>query len=177
MTRATCRCGQVLKAAPDEDGRVVCPSCGSRVRIRRRSPEAPEPIGSGDDYIRFNCSCGRRLKVPAASPPSYGKCPDCGRIVPVPQVGVNAHEARTEEFTAEELKAIKRWAADHKDKGSRVPVNVSAGTPDATWSGSDAQAGRVEAGLRLCPNCQTPVHLGSETCRKCGTQVPRRPSA
>jgi hypothetical protein len=33
---------------------------------------------------------------------------------------------------------------------------------------------KIEAGLRVCPRCGRPVHLGAETCRQCGAHVPRR---
>ena len=33
---------------------------------------------------------------------------------------------------------------------------------------------KVEAGLRVCPRCGRPVHLGAESCRHCGAHVPRR---
>src|SRR5947209_6999252 len=77
MPRATCRCGQELNVPDEGPARAVCPKCGAKVKIRKSGPPA-------DGFIRFFCPCGRRLKVNAARPPSHGKCPDCGRVVPVP---------------------------------------------------------------------------------------------
>ena len=37
-----------------------------------------------------------------------------------------------------------------------------------------ASAVKFEAGLRVCPRCKKPVHLGAATCRECGTPVPRQ---
>jgi len=181
MPRATCRCGHQLSVPEGRDERIVCPNCGAKVRVRSRGP-SPGPSqsqsGSGpmptDGYPRFSCPCGRRLKVSAEAPPSHGKCPDCGRIVPVPTLGDTGPEARTEELRPEEAGSLEQWSAEHRQRGSRVPTNVPPGA-SAPSSVSPSPADQpVEAGLRLCPNCGRPVHLGSETCRHCGTSVPRR---
>ena len=83
MPRVTCRCGEKLKVDPDGPERIECPKCGAKIRLRRLPP--PPPMGeAGDGFLRFLCPCGRRLKVPAADRPVAGKCPDCGRVVPVP---------------------------------------------------------------------------------------------
>ncbi|RUL83649.1 hypothetical protein [Tautonia sociabilis] len=166
MAKATCRCGQPLTVPDDRESRVVCPSCGAKVRVKAPGPEA------GDGFLRFACPCGRRLKVPSDRPPTHGKCPDCGRIVPVPNLG-GAPEQRTDELLVEESQYLEQWAADHRRRGSRVPVNVPPG-PDAPPQHPQPRDERVEAGLRLCPRCARPVHLGSEVCRHCGTSVPRR---
>src|SRR5437879_886694 len=103
MTRAYCRCGQLLSVPAGSSDRVVCPQCGKRVRVRRIGA-APED--QGDGFLRFFCPCGRRLKVSAVEPPAHGKCPDCGRIVPVPAQGMvtSGHpEARTEDLSAVDL--------------------------------------------------------------------------
>jgi predicted RNA-binding Zn-ribbon protein involved in translation (DUF1610 family) len=170
MAKATCRCGQLLTVRDEREGRVVCPKCGAKVRIRlNRGPDATP----GDGFLRFNCTCGRRLKVPAASPPSHGKCPDCGRIVPVPGVG-SGPDQRTDELLPEEARFLEQWSAEHRDRGSRKPENVPSG-PDAPPSNHpQSPVEKVEAGLRLCPTCGRPVHLGSDVCRHCGTSVPRR---
>src|SRR5437899_1677942 len=111
MPRATCRCGQALNVPDDGTARTVCPQCGARVKIRR-------PAGSyADGYLRFNCPCGRRLKVDAANPPSHGKCPDCGRVVPVPPASqslpVGHPETPTEELSNEDLAVLDRWTRGH----------------------------------------------------------------
>ena len=61
---------------------IVCPKCQVRIRVRRvESPAAP-----AEEFIRFVCPCGRRLKVRAQGLPQAGQCPACGRIVPVPSL-------------------------------------------------------------------------------------------
>lgn len=179
MAKATCRCGQLLTVADDRDGRVICPKCGAKVRVRSTASAGSDP-SSGDGYIRFFCACGRRLKVPVESPPSHGKCPDCGKVVPVPTGAgpgagvVEGPEQRTEELLADEARYLEQWSAEHRDRGSRVPSNVPSGpnAPPSTLPQSASE--RVEAGLRMCPTCSRPVHLGAEVCRHCGTSVPRR---
>lgn len=162
MPRATCRCGHALPVPADPAERVICPGCGARVRIRHKPDEVP-----ADGFLRFFCPCGRRLKVDAAAPPPTGKCPDCGRVVPVPaasraSVKPSGHpEAATEELPAVDKATLDRWATDHLARRTR-----DAPPPPP----SD----RVEVGFRVCPKCGQPVPLGAETCRGCGTPVPRR---
>jgi hypothetical protein len=168
--KAKCRCGAVLTVEDERADRVVCTGCGARVRLRR-----PGPVDDG--FIRFSCPCGRRLKVPSDQPPSHGKCPECSRIVPVPLSGLAGVESRTEELRPEEATRIDEWAAEHIRKGSRVPKDVGPSTlPPAPVSvvAEPVQSERSEAGLRVCPQCGRPVHLGSGTCRQCGIAVPRR---
>jgi len=179
MPRATCRCGQALPVPKDPSERVVCPKCGSRVRVRFPSPSASDvtEMASPDGYIRFLCPCGRRLKVDSENPPSHGRCPDCGNIVPVPR-SIDARdrmtghpEAPTEEMSAEDQAALERWVADHQARGTTIAAAVSPPTvPAAAPPSSD----RMEVGLRVCPRCGQPVRLGSEICRGCGTPVPKR---
>ena len=96
MARVTCRCGEAIEAPGGGVEKVVCPRCRTRIRIRRPSDRAD------DGYIRFPCPCGRRLKVRAAGGIEAGKCPDCGRVVPIPdqtaagsfRAGVDDAEAR-----------------------------------------------------------------------------------
>ena len=38
----------------------------------------------------------------------------------------------------------------------------------------DSPAKRAEAGFRVCPQCGKPIHLNADTCRGCGTAVPKR---
>lgn len=174
MPRAICRCGQELPLPAPGSERVVCPRCGARVRIRR--PERPP--GDGDGFIRFDCPCGRRLKVPADNPPPFGRCPDCDRVVPVPaeskarRLPPGHPETPTEELSTTERAARDAWARRHLAAGEpTTPIPTGSTTAEHSAMGVP---GRVEAGLRVCPRCGTPVHLGATACRSCGTVVPKR---
>lgn len=202
MPRVTCRCGEKLKVHADRPERIECPRCGARIRLRHR--EAPPERGgeTGDGYVRFHCPCGRRLKVLARDRPVAGKCPDCGRTVPVPpsagsappsgSAGESASSdpnARTEEMGSDDLARLERWTARHLSQSSR-PRDPGPATPAFVPVGPGAELGaqpgaiipatvppsvlKFEAGLRVCPRCQKPVHLGTSVCRECGTPVPRR---
>jgi ribosomal protein L40E len=161
MPKATCRCGHNLDVPAEGPERIVCPKCSARIRIRR-------DVGGGDGYIRFACPCGRRLKVKveAAGSPPAGKCPDCGRVVPVPASSSNpalptSHpEAPTAELDAVDVAALEQWARGHLARTA---------SPGIT-----SPAVKAEAGLRVCPRCGRPVHLGAVSCRECGTHVPKR---
>src|SRR5271167_4878270 len=129
MPRVTCRCGEKLKLEPDGPNRIDCPNCGAKIRLRRSPPPAVDEAG-GDGYLRFLCPCGRRLKVPAVGRPVAGKCPDCGRVVPVPTSaqaisnatktsGLSDPEARTEELDTTDLAQLEKWAARHLANASR----------------------------------------------------------
>jgi DNA-directed RNA polymerase subunit RPC12/RpoP len=177
MARATCRCGQPLEMPREGADHVVCPNCESRVRIIRkpRPPESlsatrPDP-GENDGYIRFSCPCGRRLKVSALDRPTHGKCPDCGSIVPVPAQGMGSpggtSETPTEEMAAADLATLDAWAKGHAGGGKNGP-------PSTAEMPQNSPARRAEAGLRVCPRCGKPIHLGAESCRACGIPVPKR---
>jgi hypothetical protein len=204
MPKATCRCGQKLSLPVNGPERVVCPNCSARVRIRRD----PAKVGPGDGFVRFNCPCGRRLKVRTdalgGAMAQAGKCPDCGRVVPVPSslllsgspapssssgpLKLKAHgaETPTEELNADEFAALERWAASHLAKGlmpspspssARVPARAEDEEPDtetAVAPPSVPQSVKVEAGLRVCPRCGRPIHLSAVACRECGAPVPKR---
>jgi hypothetical protein len=202
MPRVTCRCGEKLKLEPGGPDRIDCPNCGARIRLRRSPPPQAADEAGGDGYIRFLCPCGRRLKVSAADRPVAGKCPDCGRVVPVPtshkaasttpsakQSTQSGSEARTEELDAEDLAQLKVWSSRHVENVPRSdgPISTATGLHVvATGSDDDAQAGfapplmpppsvvKFETGLRVCPRCKKPVHLGAAICRECGTPVPRQ---
>jgi len=164
--------------------RVVCPKCSARVRVRRDPPAT----GPGDGFIRFNCPCGRRLKVRdgAANTPTplAGKCPDCGRIVPVPAptssgaLRLKSHgaETPTEELSAGDFAALQQWAQLHlartagpAPEGPQAQAEVAVAEPPPSPA-----AVKVEAGLRVCPRCGRPIHLSAVACRECGAAVPKR---
>lgn len=181
MPRATCRCGQILSIPTSGPDRVVCPKCSSRIRVRRDSPK----VGPGDGFIRFNCPCGRRLKVRDTGSNEVGqagKCPDCGRVVPVPSSSSSSGTLRaraddpetpTEDMGPEELAMIDRWARSHLGNPAatalgpaQVFVPPAPPPPEPTMP--------AEAGLRVCPRCGRPLHLSAVTCRECGAAAPKR---
>lgn len=166
MSRATCRCGQVLKVPDDGSDRLVCSNCGAKIRVRRDRPKANN--AADDGFVRFGCPCGRRLKVPIIGGPTHGKCPDCGRVIPVPMsngvaqgtpradMHLNDPERQTEELTTVQLGQLQEWTQAHTARGAAASGKAS------------------EAGMRVCPKCGRPIHLGAEVCRGCGTVVPKK---
>ncbi len=202
MPRATCRCGQILSIPVNGPERVICPKCQSKIRVRKDAPEIlAEPAG---DFIRFDCPCGRRLKVratPGGVLPQAGKCPDCGRVVPVPThstasssgVGVGGRsqsdpESPTKEMDDDELAVLDRWSRTHEAKrrppsppapAKRVTQAVLPETESVLLNHDllptpTPVPTKVEAGLRVCPRCGRPVHLSAVACRECGSHVPKR---
>lgn len=201
MPRVSCRCGEKLKVQPDGPDRIDCPKCGAKIRLRR-AVRPPVLEGTGDGFMRFRCPCGRRLKVSRAESPVVGKCPDCGRVVPVPTAvrapasaipprpgSQNDPNARTEELDGEDVAQLQAWSArcalkpghPHHQSPSTTHLNAVAvnAEPDTnlgflTVRPSSGSAVKFEAGLRVCPRCKKPVHLGAAICRECGTPVPRQ---
>jgi hypothetical protein len=196
MPRVTCRCGEKLKIQPDGPERIDCPKCRAKIRLRRSAPARVR--GTADDgYLRFLCPCGRRLKVPTVDRPVAGKCPDCGRVVPVPtspqatsmmtparRATLSDPEARTEELNDNDLAQLETWGARYTASLSRPEgststtaglhaVAVGADIGSASPMMPPTSAVKFEAGLRICPRCKKPVHLGAAICRECGTPVPR----
>src|SRR3954451_12618739 len=152
MARVTCRCGETFKVQSTDPDRLVCSRCGAKIRVRR-GPTAPEGMGGDDDgYVRFNCPCGRRLKVQAADRREAGKCPDCGRIVPVPdsawsQVGGAGQgpgdsprtgrarpASRTEDMDVADLARLEQWASRHLGR----PVPAATPAPLGTTTSHEA---------------------------------------
>jgi hypothetical protein len=178
MPRVTCRCGQKLSVPVNGPERVICPKCQSRIRVRR---DAPESAGGGghDGFIRFACECGRRLKVratPDDPTPQAGRCPDCGRLVPVPSTGsglrTNDPEAHTQEMDAADHSTLEQWSGTWVGRRPPTPSVEHAGA--SAGARVSASPERSEAGLRVCPKCGRPVHLSATKCRDCGAPVPKR---
>ena len=193
MPQIICRCGEKLKVPPECLEPIKCPRCNARIRVR---PELPKGNATDEDgFIRFHCPCGRRLKVPAEEPPKAGRCPDCGRVVPVPTStlgilnlasGKNDVETRTQDLDASDLAELKKWSDRYRaesDQAQDNSVNNRSVTvllgPDNDKAGLHsttiprASVVKFETGLRICPQCQKPLHLGANNCRDCGIPVPR----
>lgn len=192
MPQPICRCGQVLTLANEQVERITCEKCGARIRVRR-------PGGRPSDELRFHCVCGRRLKVLANPSVTHGRCPECGRVVPVPRSATP--EAPTVDLSPEQVAALQAWAERHEGKGPEKaksesrsnpqpragvaksgggggggggPSTPQPGTPAAAVLAQTASGGKAEIGLRVCPKCGKPVHIAAESCRNCGSPVPRR---
>jgi hypothetical protein len=190
MPRATCRCGEILNVPADGPERIVCPKCSARIRVRRAG--GPTGAGESDGFIRFGCPCGRRLKVraePDKPTPESGKCPDCGRVVPVPaslaakpassseNLPTSHPETPTEELSTTDLAALEQWKKRRQAEIGAQPVETEGQETTATLPVRPKAATervKAEAGLRVCPRCGKPVHLSSIVCRECGAHVPKR---
>jgi hypothetical protein len=190
MARVTCRCGEQINVQANGPDRIDCPRCGAHIRLRRSEVQAKDAGQMADGYHRFYCPCGRRLKVPVQGRPEAGKCPDCGRVVPVPASALLATgstgntspadpEARTEELNTDDLARLERWAARHlslstrrEDPNARAANGGEASAQQGLGAGLPSVV-KFEAGLRVCPRCRKPVHLGVSHCRECGNPVPR----
>lgn len=199
MAQVTCRCGETLKVRSGAPDRLTCLRCGAKIRIRRSPAQRPEAYESGDGYVRFNCPCGRRLKVRGDERPEAGKCPDCGRIVPVPESawteaagaspgsrgqGQTDPAARTQDMDAVDLERLERWAkrrqaaANRNQQSGSQPTTShhaqSAASPAARAQDSSSPVMKMEAGLRVCSRCGKPLHMSATVCRSCGEPVPKR---
>ncbi len=151
---------------------VICPRCSAKVRlIRKRRDGGSAPTDDG--FLRFPCPCGRRLKVSSIDRPTHGKCPDCGRVVPVPESpGSSSHaESPTEEIEAADAAILESWVQGHLSRGKGRNGPGPNSTAEMTLKSTP---GRAEAGFRVCPQCGKPIHLNAEVCRGCGTAVPKR---
>ncbi len=94
---ATCSCGQVVKASRQYGGQTVCcPACKGEVMMPEALPaERPSTGLSGavghDGYIRFACSCGKRIKVSVRQAGRRGRCPRCDARIRVPRAPEHGH--------------------------------------------------------------------------------------
>jgi hypothetical protein len=201
MARVTCRCGETLQVNSGDPDRLVCWKCGAKIRVHRSrsAPRAPASAAPDDGYVRFNCPCGRRLKVRAADRPDAGKCPDCGRVVPVPEAAWDSPEsaggagmpgrgrsnARTEDMDAVDLERLEQWASRHLAASNAAENSQGDATTGSFQSlapslveepvrGSVPSSVKMEAGLRVCSRCGKPLHMSATVCRECGEPAPRR---
>jgi hypothetical protein len=201
MARVTCRCGETLNLTTSEPERVTCPKCGAKIRVRRTPPRRQGTSVPDDGYLRFNCPCGRRLKVRARDQPEAGKCPDCGRIVPVPDTSWQERNvpgeledyalhrrtaaARTADMDAVDLECLERWASRYQlvpnhnqplenplSTASHHALNAVPAVEDL--QGTRPAGSKNEAGLRVCSRCGKPLHMSATVCRSCGEAVPKR---
>ncbi|OHB68828.1 MAG: hypothetical protein A2Y77_11675 [Planctomycetes bacterium RBG_13_62_9] len=90
--RTACRCGRAIRVTEQYAGRTVrCPNCKQGVVIPDKTdlfgPAAPPPeVAERNNYIRFVCRCGKRIKVPARYAGRTGKCPQCGIKLKIPHL-------------------------------------------------------------------------------------------
>ena len=82
--------------------------------------------------------------------------------MPVPENATSAvsPEEPTAEMPAIDQARLDAWTQKHL--GAAGPA-TAAGPPRT-----------VEKGLRVCPQCGKPIHMGADACRTCGISVPRR---
>jgi DNA-directed RNA polymerase subunit RPC12/RpoP len=181
MALATCRCGQALEIPPQGSEHITCPRCSAKVRIIRKrrdgDPSASSSAAGHDGFLRFSCPCGRRLKVSAIERPSHGKCPDCGTIVPVP-AGAGSSPSKsdspTEELASADVAMLEAWTKGHLARGNGQGQGQGNGPTSTAEMPLSPLGRRAEAGFRVCPRCGKPIHLNADTCRACGTAVPKR---
>src|SRR5262245_25495895 len=132
MPQVICRCGEKLKVPTDAPEFINCSRCNARIRLRPAPPR--ENAADEDGFIRFLCPCGRRLTVPAKEQPKAGRCPDCGRIVPVPAPnfdnlnfgsGKNDAETRTQDLDLNDLAELKKWSDRHRGDSGQEGDSMS----------------------------------------------------
>ena len=198
MPRVTCRCGEKIKVPAENLEHMDCPRCGTKIRLRRAKSKGT--TDGKDGFIRFLCPCGRRLKVSAIERPKAGRCPDCGRVVPVPTsaLGTMTHPDQRDKRRKRALQTWTplmspssksgrhaTWPVPLKPQAAPVdtgPVAVVAPTDNNELGVSSntmprASVVKFETGLRICPRCKKPLHLSADNCRECGMPFPASKSA
>ncbi|MFO0889605.1 MAG: hypothetical protein U0790_10760 [Isosphaeraceae bacterium] len=187
MARVVCRCGETLTVTSSDPDRVVCPRCGAKIRVRRSARAGPK-LTAGDGYIRFPCPCGRRLKIREQDRAEAGRCPDCGRVVPVPDTAARDFPppadaetpgpagsadpgARTAELDAADLDRLERWARRVAAKGGDAGSFTGEATTTSHQALKVVSAPRTsrrplgredEARLRVCTRCGKPLHVNCD---------------
>lgn len=97
--RTACACGQTIRVTHQYAGRAVrCPRCRQPVVIPAQTdffgpapPVRDDVTGvlkkPQDNFIRFACTCGKRIKAPAQYAGHSAKCPRCGIRLKIPAIG------------------------------------------------------------------------------------------
>lgn len=54
------------------------------------SPAAQQEndVGVKKGCVYFRCSCGMKVKMPIAYAGKKGKCPGCGKVIPIPNITI-----------------------------------------------------------------------------------------
>ena len=98
-----CVCGCKITVSKQYAGKTVrCPRCKGPVQIprdfdphptQRPSPRKPRANVSKPvpQIIRFSCSCGQKIKIPARYAGRAGRCPGCGTHLRIPSEGRGSH--------------------------------------------------------------------------------------
>jgi hypothetical protein len=107
-----------------------------------------------------------KIIIYRANPQADGK-PSSGCIDAAAVPGGNP-EMPTEELGPNDLAKLDEWV--HRHAGQSAELRTASSTTIQT----SPPPTRIEAGLRVCPRCGQPIHLGADACRKCGTAVPKR---
>ncbi len=93
--RTACACGNAIRVTRQYIGRTV--RCQQPVVIPAQTeffgpaPALPplvarQPKKVKDKYIRFICTCGKRMKVPVEYAGHHAKCPQCGIKLKIPDL-------------------------------------------------------------------------------------------
>lgn len=123
-----------------------------------QSPNASSPMP-----ISVKCSeCGKGLKAPDALAGKKAKCPQCGHVIPIPAVVLDAEELDDEP-------PVRKPAP----KTSLTKVKPRAEADDETdddfgdaFDASDTEA--ADDDRRPCPMCGESIQSSAVKCRYCG---------
>jgi hypothetical protein len=139
---------------------------------------------TADGYLRFYCPCGRRLKVRADDPRETGKCPDCGRVVPVPvpleepaELPPGHPEYPTEDLSSADLVLLERWSRNFVEPVTQVLPELAdeaipmLDSPPLLGSPPGSSATKLKTALGTCPQCGRLVHSGANFCLECGARL------
>ena len=66
-----------------------CPVCKNKIVIPKTkaldsSAQSDSAIAATDGFIRFNCVCGKKIKVPNSYAGKKGRCPKCREVLIIP---------------------------------------------------------------------------------------------
>lgn len=146
--KAKCpRCGQVLIVSADGSAEVVQTVRHSTRIMTFEAEESDVGIRGDSGPIRFSCLCGKELVARRGTEGQKIKCPECGRLVKVPEesggIGETAGGASCPKCGAELAGGAITCSACHAN----------------LLTGRTAGAG--------CPRCDAPLEVGAIKCGKC----------
>ena len=175
MPRATCRCGQSLERPRRRD------RAGRLPELRGQGPGPPagrEPVGAGGDGgggvhpVQLPVRPSAQGRAAAGAKPVARQVPRLRPGRPRPRDRARSPRRATPRRPTEELTDRRPRRARPLDRAAtstRGRPRPPAAPPLLPTSPAPYP---TEAGLRVCPGCGKPVHLGADVCRECGTKVP-----
>lgn len=107
--------------------------------------------------IRFECQCGKQIKVDDKYAGKMGKCPGCQKVIKIPELqSDNNIDDLMADFASEPLPKAPATAPQQKVQ------------PKVNHSNSEEQSIQLHVSTKACPFCSEEILESAKKCKHCG---------